>query len=54
VLLIQWTWSPQYYIIDTDDIVSPCFVISVVEDHSVVLETKALYLWPEQFTNVFK
>ena len=55
VLLIEWTWLPQYYVIDTNDIVAPCFVISVVADHSVVLETKARhFLWPEQFTSIFK
>ena len=53
-LLSEWTWSPQYYVIDTDSIVAPCFVISIVEDHSVVLETKARHLWPAEFTNIFQ
>ena len=55
VLLSEWLWQPfPYYVIDTDDIVAPCFVISVVDDHSVVLETKARHLWPAEFTSIFK
>jgi len=53
-LLSEWTWSPQYYVIDTDSVVAPCFVISIVEDHSVVLETKASHLWAAEFTNIFQ
>ena len=53
VLLKQWTWSPTYLIIDTDSIVAPSFVISIVNDDSVVLEALALDAWPGQFTTMF-
>jgi hypothetical protein len=53
VLLTQWTWSPKYYVIDTESIVGPCFVISIVDDDSVVLEALALDAWPGQFTTIF-
>ena len=47
VSLTQWTWSPIYHIINTENIVTPCFVISIVDDNtSVVLEVLALDAWP--------
>ena len=53
VLLTQWTWSPIYHVIDTDSIVAPCFVVSIVDDNSVVLEVLALDAWPGKFTTMF-
>jgi hypothetical protein len=51
-LLSEWSWSPDYHVIDTNDVIAPCFVISIADDHSVVLETKAQHLWAAEFTNI--
>jgi hypothetical protein len=54
VLLTEWEWSAKYEVIDPDTIVGPCFVISIVDDHSVVLEALPLEEWPQQFTKIYE
>jgi hypothetical protein len=45
VLLTEWWWSPTYYVITLNDIVAPCFVISIKEDNSKILETLPIDEW---------
>ena len=49
VLLTEWLWSPTYYVISPNDIVAPCFVISIKEDNSKILETLPIDEWYEHF-----
>ena len=52
-LLSKWTWSPAYCVIETSAVIAPCFVISIADDDSKVLETKAPHLWAAEFTHIF-
>ena len=52
-LLSEWTWSPAYCVIETSAVIAPCFVISIDDDDSKVLETKAPHLWAAEFTHIF-
>ena len=45
VLLTEWWWSPTYYAISPNAIVAPCFVISIKEDNSKILETLPIDEW---------
>ena len=49
VLLTEWWWSPTYYVISPNDIVAPCFVISIKEDNSKILETLPIDEWHLNF-----
>lgn len=51
VLLTEWNWSPKYQTISPESIAAPCFVISIREDSSKILETRQLHEWPLQFTS---
>lgn len=51
VLLTEWWWSPEYVIISPAAIFNPCFVITIKEDQSIVMETLAYEKWPGEFTN---
>jgi hypothetical protein len=52
VLFQEWSWSPEYITVSPKCIAAPCFVISIRDDHSLVLETLAREKWAEQFTHV--
>lgn len=49
-LFTEWEWSPEYYRVETDSIDSPCFVVSIKPDNSLILETLALEKWCDEFT----
>ena len=50
VLFKEWLWSPVYYTISPESIEEPCFVISIKEDHSTILETLRYESWASKFT----
>lgn len=50
-LLTEWHWAATYYTIDPDCIEGPCFVVTIKNDKSKVLETLPLQQWPDQFTD---
>ena len=49
-LLTEWLWSDTFMVIFPSSIVGPCFVISIKDDMSKVLETLPLHKWPSEFT----
>lgn len=49
-LLTEWEWSDKYYVVSPEAIDSPCFVISITDDHSKILETAPYSDWPNIFT----
>lgn len=51
-LFQEWNWSPEYLTVSPSSIEAPCFVISIRDDHSLILETLARDKWAEQFTHV--
>ena len=51
-LFSEWSWSPEYLTVPPSTIEAPCFVISIRDDHSLILETLARDKWAEQFTHV--
>lgn len=52
-LFTEWEWSPDYYRVETDSVDSPCFVVSMKGDNSLILETLALDKWGDEFTPNF-
>lgn len=50
-LFQEWNWSPDYITVLPSTIEAPCFVISIREDTSRVLETLARDKWADQFTS---
>ena len=50
-LLTEWWWLPDYVIISPASIFYPCFVITIKEDESIVMETLAYEKWPGEFTD---
>jgi len=50
VLFTEWNWSPEYYCILPENIVSSCFVIMNKDDPSRVLQTLPYSDWAGQFT----
>ena len=50
VLLTEWRWSAEYLVIHPSHIVGPCFVISIKDDSSKVLEAWPLEQWASEFT----
>ena len=50
-LLTEWWWSPDYVIISPATISQPCFVITIKEDQSIVMETLEYEKWPGEFTD---
>ena len=50
VLLTEWIMSDNYIVIDPCDIEGPCFVISITEDGSKILQTLPRHLWASEFT----
>ena len=51
VLFTEWLWSPvSYTSISPESIEEPCFVISIKEDHSTILETLRYESWASKFT----
>ena len=50
VLLTEWAWSAEYLVIYPSHIVGPCFVISITDDTSKILEALPLDKWPSEFT----
>jgi hypothetical protein len=53
VLFREWMWTPEYYNVSPDTIVGPCFVISIKDDGSRILETKAYDMWAGEFTELY-
>ena len=53
VLLTEWNWSPSYEVIFPSNIVGPCFVVSIKDDMSKILETLPLENWASDFTEPF-
>ena len=49
-IFTEWTWSPEYYIVSPDTIHAPCFVVSILPNHSKILETLTYEEWPRLFT----
>ena len=49
VLFQEWHWSQTYSVISPSTIAGPCFVVSITDDCSTILQTKARYLWPAEF-----
>ena len=49
-LLTEWYWSSTYYAVSPNTIVAPCFVISITQDGSKVLEALPYEDWPDQYT----
>jgi hypothetical protein len=50
-LLTVWRWLPDYLIISPASISHPCFVITIKEDQSTVMETLEYEKWPGEFTD---
>jgi hypothetical protein len=50
-LFQEWDWSPEYISVRPNTIEAPCFVISLRDDNSRVLETLARDKWADEFTN---
>ena len=49
VLFQEWHWSKQYSVISPATIEGPCFVVSIKDDTSTILQTKSRHLWPTEF-----
>ncbi len=49
VLFTEWLWSNEYHVIVPSDVQSPCFVVSVKEDTSKILETLPIEEWHKAF-----
>ena len=49
VLLTEWLWSSEYHVILPSDVKSPCFVVSIKEDSSKILETLPIEDWHNAF-----
>ncbi len=45
VLFTEWLWSNEYHVIVPSDVESPCFVVSIKEDTSKILETLPIEEW---------
>jgi Plavaka transposase len=50
VLLTEWEMSHDFIVIQPCDIDGPCFVISIKEDDSKILQTLPRHLWASEFT----
>ena len=48
-LFTEWHWSPKYYSVNPDTIVSPCFVISCKHDDTRILEALSYDDWANHF-----
>ena len=53
VLLTEWLWSDTFNVISPSNIVAPCFVISIKDDHSKILETLPMEEWANEFTQSY-
>lgn len=51
VLLTEWNMSDDYDVIAPQNIIEPCFVITIDDNGSKVLQTLSLNLWASEFTN---
>ena len=49
-IFTEWTWSPEYYVVSPNTIHAPCFIVSILPNHSKILETLPYEDWPTQFT----
>ena len=52
VIFQEWMWTPEYYNFSPDTIVGPCFVISIKDYGSRILETKGYEMWSGEFTDL--
>ena len=53
-MLTEWNWSPTYIVIFPFNIVGPCFVVSIKDDMSKILETLLpLAKWAANFTDPY-
>jgi hypothetical protein len=51
VLFKEWLWSRKYHVIVPSNVQSPCFVVSIKDDSSKVLETLPIEEMAQSFTN---
>ena len=49
VFFTEWLWSNKYHVIVPSDVQSPCFVVSIKEDTSKILETLPIEEWHKAF-----
>ena len=49
VLFTEWLWSNEYHVILPSDVQAPCFVVSIKEDTSKILETLPIEEWHKAF-----
>ena len=50
-LFTEWSWSADYYAIDPSSIAGPCFVVSITDDSSKILEALPISEWAALFTD---
>ena len=50
VLLTEWVMSDDFILIEPSEIEGPCFVISINDDGSKILQTLPRHLWASEFT----
>jgi hypothetical protein len=50
VLLTEWVMSDKFSIIEPDDIQGPCFVISIKDNGSKILQALPCHKWASEFT----
>ena len=48
LLFQEWHWSQQYSVTSPATIEGPCFVVSIKDDTSTILQTKSRHLWPAE------
>jgi hypothetical protein len=49
LLFTEWLWSNKYHVIVPSDVQSPCFVVTIKEDTSKILETLPIEEWHKAF-----
>jgi hypothetical protein len=49
VLFTEWLWSSKYHVIMPSNVNSPCFVVTIKEDSSKILETLPIKEWHKAF-----
>ena len=49
VLFTEWLWSSKYHVIMPLNVQSPCFVVSIKDDSSKILETLPIEEWHKAF-----
>jgi Plavaka transposase len=52
VILSEWLWSDEFYVVSPDTIEGPAFVISIKDDNSKILVTLPYDQWAGKFSTV--